>query len=122
MRPAALSASNSWRQLLTGDVDQVLEIARTAPDALAVGMEAVTETLVGYVRACLANGAYGVFYGDKPVSSNGCIAMEDLPSAIGGGAPGTPGCRPNDWQTRSGARPVEDLADGATQDPRLLVP
>jgi uroporphyrinogen decarboxylase len=50
------------RYLLTGDVDQVLEIARTAPDALAVGLEAVTETLVGYVRGCLANGADGVFY------------------------------------------------------------
>jgi len=50
------------RYLLTGDVDQVLEIARTAPGALAAGLEAITETLVGYVRACLANGADGVFY------------------------------------------------------------
>jgi len=50
------------RYLLPGDAAQLLEIARTEPDALTVALEAIAETLVGYVRACLASGADGVFY------------------------------------------------------------
>jgi hypothetical protein len=44
------------RNLLPGDAAQVLEIAQTA------GLDAIAETLVGYVRACLQNGADGIFY------------------------------------------------------------
>ncbi len=50
------------RYLLPGDAAQVLEIARGEPDALMTGLEAITETLVGYVGACLQNGADGIFY------------------------------------------------------------
>jgi uroporphyrinogen decarboxylase len=50
------------RYLLPGDAAQVLEIARSDPRALAGGLEAIAETLVGYVSACLRNGADGVFY------------------------------------------------------------
>jgi uroporphyrinogen decarboxylase len=51
------------RYLLRGDAAQVLEIARTAPTRLEAGLEAITETLIGYVRACLqAEGADGIFY------------------------------------------------------------
>ena len=50
------------RYLLPGDGAHVLDIARSDAPALAAGLEAITETLVGYVRACLQNGADGVFY------------------------------------------------------------
>src|SRR6266542_1026744 len=38
------------RYLLPVDAAQLLEIARTEPDALTVALEAIAETLVGYVR------------------------------------------------------------------------
>ncbi len=50
------------RYLLPGDIAQVLDIARSDAAALTAGLEAITETLVGYVHACLQNGADGVFY------------------------------------------------------------
>jgi uroporphyrinogen decarboxylase len=48
--------------LLPGGAAQVLEIARADAAALGVGLDAITETLVGYVATCLANGADGIFY------------------------------------------------------------
>jgi uroporphyrinogen decarboxylase len=50
------------RYLLPGDAAQVVEIARSDPAALAAGLEAISETLSDYVRACLDNGADGIFY------------------------------------------------------------
>jgi uroporphyrinogen decarboxylase len=50
------------RYLLPGEAAQVLEIAREAPSSLAAALEAVTQTLVGYVSACVQAGADGIFY------------------------------------------------------------
>jgi uroporphyrinogen decarboxylase len=50
------------RFLLAGDAAELLEIARSEPDALSKALAAVAETVDGYVRLCLANGADGIFY------------------------------------------------------------
>ena len=64
------------RYLLPGDAAQVIEIARAEPDALAAGLDAITETLVGYVRACLDNGADGIFYATN-MAAGGRLTLED---------------------------------------------
>ena len=64
------------RYLLPGDGAQVLEIARSDAPALAAGLEAITETLVGYVRACLHNGADGVFYATNLATREQLTAQE----------------------------------------------
>jgi uroporphyrinogen decarboxylase len=50
------------RYLLPGDAARVLQVARSNPGALAHALEAITDTLIAYVRAILANGADGIFY------------------------------------------------------------
>jgi uroporphyrinogen decarboxylase len=50
------------RYLLLGDAAQVVQVARSDPGALAHALEAITDTLLGYVRAILASGADGIFY------------------------------------------------------------
>jgi uroporphyrinogen decarboxylase len=50
------------RYLLPGDAAQVIQVARSEPAALTRALEAITETLVGYVRAIVADGADGIFY------------------------------------------------------------
>ncbi|PYM11782.1 MAG: hypothetical protein DMD81_25945 [Candidatus Rokuibacteriota bacterium] len=48
--------------LLEGGRDRALEIARSTPTALETALDAITETLTGYVKACLDAGADGIFY------------------------------------------------------------
>jgi len=48
--------------LLTGGREQALSIGRAEPSALEQGLDAITETLAGYARACLEAGADGLFY------------------------------------------------------------
>ncbi len=50
------------RYLLPDGAAQLLALVRSTPAALERGLEAITETLVGYARACLASGADGLFY------------------------------------------------------------
>jgi uroporphyrinogen decarboxylase len=50
------------RYLLPGDAAQLIEIARSEPAALEAGLQAITETLIGYVKDCAHNGADGIFY------------------------------------------------------------
>jgi uroporphyrinogen decarboxylase len=64
------------RYLLPGEAAQVLEIARGEPTALARGLEAITETLVGYVRAVLASGADGIFYATN-LATRGLLSVDE---------------------------------------------
>ena len=48
--------------LLEGGRDKALEIVRSEPKALEAALDAITETLTAYVRACVDAGADGVFY------------------------------------------------------------
>jgi uroporphyrinogen decarboxylase len=50
------------RYLLPGEIPQLLEIARSQPNALEAALEAIAVTLIDYARACLENGADGLFY------------------------------------------------------------
>jgi uroporphyrinogen decarboxylase len=58
------------RYLLPGDATQLLEIARSDSSALANALAAITETLVGYVQACIRNGADGIFYATNLATRN----------------------------------------------------
>jgi uroporphyrinogen decarboxylase len=64
------------RYLLPGDAAQVVEIARSEPAALVAGLEAITATLTGYVRACLDNGADGIFYATN-VANRDLLTLEE---------------------------------------------
>jgi uroporphyrinogen decarboxylase len=48
--------------LLEGGRDKALEIVRSEPKALEAALDAITETLTAYVKACVDAGADGVFY------------------------------------------------------------
>ena len=48
--------------LLAGGREQAISIGRAEPSALEQGLDAITETLAGYARACLEAGADGLFY------------------------------------------------------------
>lgn len=48
--------------LLEGGRDKALEIVRSEPKALEAALDAITETLTAYVKACADAGADGVFY------------------------------------------------------------
>lgn len=50
------------RFLFPGNEAQVLELVRTDPTAVEEGLEAITETLTEYVRACLEAGADGLYF------------------------------------------------------------
>ena len=64
------------RYLLQGNGAQLLEIARSDPRALTVGLQAIAETLAGYVRECLRNGADGVFYATN-LATRGQLTPEE---------------------------------------------
>jgi len=64
------------RYLLPRDAVQVLEIARSEPEALTHGLEAITETLIGYVRAVLAGGADGIFYATN-LATQAMLSVEE---------------------------------------------
>ena len=48
--------------LLEGGRDTALELARSEPKAVEAALEAITETLTAYVKACVGAGADGIFY------------------------------------------------------------
>jgi uroporphyrinogen decarboxylase len=48
--------------LLEGGRDQALAIARSEPKAMEAALDAIAETLTGYVTECLDAGADGIFY------------------------------------------------------------
>jgi uroporphyrinogen decarboxylase len=64
------------RYLLAGEAAQLLEIARSEPSSLAAGLEAITQTLAEYVRACIRSGADGVFYATN-LATRGQLRAED---------------------------------------------
>ena len=49
------------RYLFPGGEAQVMDIMRSEPAALESGLEAMTETLADYARACVRHGADGIF-------------------------------------------------------------
>lgn len=62
---------------ITGSTKFVQRLIRDHPDDLEVGLEAVTQTLASYVRACLEAGASGVFYAAVEWGSADNISSED---------------------------------------------
>jgi uroporphyrinogen decarboxylase len=50
------------RYLLQGEGTQLIDILRSEPTAVEAALEAITETLIGYVKECAQNGADGIFY------------------------------------------------------------
>jgi uroporphyrinogen decarboxylase len=48
--------------VLDGGRGTALAIARGEPTALEAALDAITDTLTGYVKACVAAGADGIFY------------------------------------------------------------
>ena len=64
------------RYLVPRGADHVLEIARAYPAALEHALEAITQTLIGYARACLDSGADGIFYATN-MATRGLLVPEE---------------------------------------------
>lgn len=64
------------RYLVAGDEGQVLQLAREEPAALEQGLAAISATLADYTRACLANGADGIFYATTAARQGQLTAAE----------------------------------------------
>lgn len=52
-----------------------------APDAVHAGLKTITETMIEFARACLANGADGIFYAIKQASRD--VMSEDAYKELG---------------------------------------
>jgi uroporphyrinogen decarboxylase len=62
---------------ITGSTKFVQRLIRDHADDLEVGLEAITQTLVSYSRACLEAGASGIFYAAVEWGSSDNISWED---------------------------------------------
>jgi len=62
--------------LVPGGANQLVDAARSDEAPVHAGLEAITETLRGYVRACLATGADGVFYATN-LATAGLLTLEE---------------------------------------------
>lgn len=62
---------------ITGSTRFVQRLIHDHPDDLEVGLEAITETMVRYSRACLETGASGIFYAAVEWGSADNISWED---------------------------------------------
>ena len=75
--------------LMTGGRDQALGLLRSAPRAVERALGAMAETLAGYARACVEEGADGLFYATnvatQSLMSAGCGASS-VPSTARGTA------------------------------------
>jgi uroporphyrinogen decarboxylase len=62
--------------LLPGGRAQVFEVVRSSAEAVTRGLDAITETLAGYARACLEHGADGLFFATNLADQGGLDAEE----------------------------------------------
>ena len=62
---------------ITGPTEPVQAFIRDAPDELDAALEAITETLVAYSKACVETGASGIFYAGVEWGSSEFISGKD---------------------------------------------
>ena len=62
--------------LLPGGRAQVLEVVRSSADGVARGLDAISEALAAYARACLEHGADGLFFATNLADEGGLDAEE----------------------------------------------